>query len=71
VGGEGYVLVGADSGCFEGLGAQLFILIGYHVNAEWELVDIGAFTTEIEDSDFGVGDTTVEAGFGVWLLFLR
>jgi hypothetical protein len=26
-------LVGADTGSLEGFGAQLFILVGYHVNA--------------------------------------
>lgn len=37
------------------------------MHAEGELVDIGAFAAEIENADFGVGHTTVEAGFGVWL----
>ena len=61
------VLVGANSSGFEGFRAQLFILVRHHVHAERELVDIGAFTAEVEDADFGVGDTAVEAGFGVWL----
>ena len=44
------LLVGANTGSFEGLGAQLFVLIGNHVDAERELVNIGSFATEIEDS---------------------
>lgn len=38
------------------------------MNAERELVDIGLLATEIEDTDLRVGYTTVEPGFGVWLL---
>lgn len=63
------VLVGADTGGFEGFRAQLFVLVGDHVDAEGELVDIGALAAEVEDADFGVGDTAVEAGFGVGLVF--
>lgn len=37
------------------------------MDAERELVDIGALTTEIEDTDLGVGYTTVEPRLGVWL----
>lgn len=37
------------------------------MNAKGEFIDIGAFTAEVEDTDFGVRDTAVEAGFGVWL----
>ncbi len=61
------LLVGADAGGFESLGAQLLILVGDQVDAERELVDIGALAAEIEDADLGVWHTTVEAGLGVWL----
>jgi hypothetical protein len=37
------------------------------VDAEREFIDVGAFAAQVEDADFGVGDTTVEAGFGIWL----
>ena len=37
------------------------------MNAKRELVDIGTFAAEIKDADLGVGDTTVEARFGIWL----
>lgn len=37
------------------------------MHACWEVVDVGLLTSEIEDTDLGVGDTTVEAGLGVRL----
>ena len=61
------VLVGADAGGFESLGAQLLILVGDQVDAARELVDVGALAAEIEDADLGVGHTAVEARLGVWL----
>ena len=59
------VLVGADTGGFEGLGRQLFVLVGDQVDAKRELVDIGTLAAEIEDADLWVGHTTVEAALGV------
>lgn len=61
------VLVGADTGGFESLGAQLFILVGDEVHAAGEFVDVGTLASEIEDADFRVWHTTVEAGLWVWL----
>jgi hypothetical protein len=61
------VLVGADTGGLEGLGAQLLILVGDQVNAGRKLVDVGALATEIEDTDLGVWHTTVEPRLRVWL----
>lgn len=60
-------LVGTDTGGFESLGAQLFVLIGNEVNTEGEVVDTGTLSAKIEDPDLGVGDTTVEAGLGIRL----
>lgn len=37
------------------------------MDAKGEFIDVGAFTAEVEDTDFGIRDTAVEAGFGVWL----
>jgi hypothetical protein len=54
------VLVGANTGGLESLGAQLLILVGNEVNAEGEVINIGALSAKIEDSDLGVGNTTVE-----------
>jgi hypothetical protein len=61
------VLVGANTGGLEGLGAQLLILVGDEVDAEREVVDVGTLAAQIEDADLGVGDTTVEARLGVRL----
>ncbi len=61
------VLVGANAGGFESLRAQLLILVGNQVDAAREVVDVGALAAEIEDSDLGVGHTTVEARLGVRL----
>jgi hypothetical protein len=61
------VLVGADTGGLEGLGAQLLILVRDKVDAEGEVVDVRALATEIEDADLGVGNTTVEPRLGIRL----
>lgn len=61
------VLVGANTGGLEGLGAQLLILVGDEVDAEREVVDVGTLAAEIEDANLGVGYTTVEARLGVRL----
>ena len=37
------------------------------MHAEREFIDVGSLAAKVEDSDLGIGDTTVEAGFGVWL----
>jgi hypothetical protein len=44
-------LVRANPGSLERLAAQLLILIGDEMAAEGELVDRGAFATEVEDPD--------------------
>lgn len=62
------VLVGANTGGLEGLGAQLLILVGDEVDAEREVVDVGALSAQIEDADLGVGDTTVEPRLGIRLV---
>ena len=59
------VLVGANAGGFEGLGGQLLVLVGDKVNAEREVVYIGALATEIEDADLGIWYTAVEPALGV------
>lgn len=35
------VLIRADTSGFEGLGRQLFVLVGDHVDAEWKFIDVG------------------------------
>lgn len=61
------VLVGTDTGGFEGLGGQLLVLVGDHVHAQREVIDVGLLTSQIEDTDLGVGNTTVEPGLRVGL----
>lgn len=38
------------------------------MDAEGEFIDVGTFAAQIENADFGIRDTAVEAGFGIWLL---
>lgn len=61
------VLVGADTGGLKSLGAQLLILVGDEVDAEREVIDVRTLSAQVEDSDLGVGDTTVESGLGIRL----
>jgi hypothetical protein len=63
------VLVGANTGSFQSLRRKLFVLVGDQVDAGREVVDTGTLTTKIEDTDLGVGDTTVEPGLGVRLVW--
>lgn len=64
---EKHSLVGANTGSFESLGTQLFVLVGDHVDAERELVDICTLSAEIEDTNLRVWYTTVESGLWVRL----
>ena len=65
--GKRNILIGADTGGFEGLGGQLLVLVGDHVDAEGKFVDVGTLAAQIENADFGVGHTAIEAGLGIWL----
>ena len=38
------------------------------MNAERELIDVGLLTTQIEDANLGVGNTSVESRLGVGLV---
>jgi hypothetical protein len=60
-----HVLVGANTSGFKGLRGHLFVLVGDQVDAEGELVNVGTLAAKVEDADFGVGYTTVEARLGV------
>ena len=37
------------------------------MDAQGEFIDVRALAAEIEDADLGIRDTTVEAGFWIWL----
>jgi hypothetical protein len=60
-----HVLVGANTGGLESLGGQLLVLVGDKVDAQGEIVDVGALAAEIEDADLRVRYTTVEPALGV------
>lgn len=64
---ESNVLVGANTGGFESLGAQLLILVRDEVDTAREVVDMGLLATKIEDSNLGIRDTTVEPGLRIRL----
>lgn len=61
------ILVGADTGSFEGFRGQLLVLVGDHVDAKGKFIDVGTLAAQIENADFGIGHTTIEAGLGIWL----
>jgi hypothetical protein len=54
------VLVGANAGGLEGLGAQLLILVGDQVDAQREVVDGSTLAAKVEDANLRVRHTTVE-----------
>lgn len=62
-----YSLVGANTGSFQSLGAQLFVLVGNQVDAERELINVCALSAKIEDTNLRVRYTTVESGLWVGL----
>lgn len=66
-GWDHHILVGTDTGSFESLGGKLFVFVGDHVDAKREVVHAGLLTTQVVDTDLGVGNTTVEPGLRVRL----
>ena len=52
----GDVLVGTDTGSFEGLGGELLVLIGNEMATEGEFVDGSALAAEVEDTNLGERD---------------
>lgn len=61
------LLVCANTGSFQSLGAQLLVLVGDHVDAKREVINAGALATKVEDTNLRIGNTTVEARLGVRL----
>ena len=53
------VLVGANTGGLEGLGAHLLILVGDEVDAERELIDTSTLAAEIEDANLRLSSPSV------------
>ena len=64
----GDVLVGTDTGGFQGLGADLLDLVGEQVDAEGELLGAGLLAAEIENLDLWIRDTAAETRLGVGLV---
>jgi len=67
--GLGHILVRANAGCFEGFTGKLFVLIGNEMAAERKVVDGGALTTEIVDSNLGIRYTAIVPRLRVRLVF--
>lgn len=63
------VLVAANTSGFQSFGAQLFILVGHEMNAEWEVINISLLATEIEDANFCVRYTTAETRLRIRFVF--
>ena len=49
---------------FQGFGGELFILVGNHVDAERELIDSSPLTSQIVNTDLGIGDTPRQIRIG-------
>lgn len=62
------VLVGANTGGLKSLGAQLLVLVRDEVDAQREVIDGSTLAAQVEDTNLGVGDTTVEPRLGVRLV---
>jgi len=43
-------------------------LTGNKMNAGREIINTSLLPTQVEDADLRIGHTTVEAGFGIWLV---
>ena len=61
-GGLHNVLVGANSGSLKSLGRKLLVLVRNEMAAEGEVIDGSLLSSEIIDSDLGIGDTSVVSG---------
>merc|ERR1711860_28465 len=60
-----HVLVGADTSRFEGLGGELFMLVGDHVDAQGKFIDASPLTTQVVNTNLGIRDTPAETRLGV------
>ena len=61
------VFISANTGSLESLGREILILVRDYIHTGREVVNTGLLTAQIEDTDLGVGNTTVEARLGVRL----
>ena len=65
-----HVLVGSNTGSFEGLGGNLLLLVANHMDATGELSVLGLLLTAVVHSNLSVGDTTVETRLRIRLVLL-
>jgi hypothetical protein len=65
----GHVLVGGDTGCFQGVGGNLFFLPRDHMDGLREFIANGFLTADVIGTDFGLGNTSVITRFGIWFVF--
>ena len=63
-----HVLVAADTPRLQSLRGELLQLVRHQVNGQRELVNSGLLTSQVEDPDLGVGDTTIESALGIGLV---
>jgi hypothetical protein len=62
------ILVGSNTGSFQGFTGNLFTFVRDQVDTEGEFITSCLLTTQVENTDLGVGDTTTETGLGVRLV---
>ena len=62
------VLVASNTGSLESLGGNLLLLVGKHVAAVREVVDMSLLVSDLVDSDLGVRHTTAVARLDVRLI---
>jgi hypothetical protein len=54
------VLVAANTSGLHSLGGKLLQLVGDKMDGQRELIDAGLLSAQVEDTDLGIGDTTVK-----------
>ena len=65
-----HVLVSSNTGSFEGLRGDLFLLTWDEMDAVWELVVVSLLSTNIVYSELRIGDSTIVARLGERLVLL-
>ena len=62
------VFVAANTSGLQSLGGELLQLVGHQMDGQRELVNSSLLTSQVEDPDLGVGDTTVKSALGIGLV---
>jgi len=66
--GLGDIFVCTNTGSFQSLRGDLLVLVRDKMSAVGEVINAGALSAKIENSDLGVGHTTIIAGLGIRLV---